>query len=64
MDPEKYRNTKDPLSLTLNIEVKRRNDNTKGSEYVQYVKEVEDSLNKPAMFLSHPKEKEVILEVI
>jgi hypothetical protein len=55
MEPEKYRRTKDRYALTLNIEVKRRNDNTKGSEYVEYVKEVEDSLNRPGMFPLPPK---------
>ena len=49
--------TKDPYSLTLNVDVSRQNDNTKGSEYVQYVKEVEDSLNRPGMFPLPPKGK-------
>ena len=57
MDPVKFTRTKDPYSLTLNIDVTRKNDNTTGKEYVQYVKEIESSLNRPGMFPLPPKGK-------
>jgi hypothetical protein len=40
----------DPESLTLKISVRRRDDNTSSNEYMDYVKEVEESLDLPGMF--------------
>ncbi|TDJ03792.1 MAG: hypothetical protein E2O68_09395 [Deltaproteobacteria bacterium] len=40
----------DPNSLYLKIKVERRDDNTSSDEYMDYVKEVEESLDLPGMF--------------
>ena len=62
IDPERFkhelhRKNKDPNSLYVVVEVKRSNAAITPKEYVEFVKEVESSLDMPGMFPLPPKGK-------